>query len=114
MAIDSKTLGHRLRTYREQLQESVEEVSKATGLSPGRLAGMEAGDIRPNGDEILILADHWNCDFQLLLSDEGGTLFKDTDILYRKHGAEFSKEDRRAVREFLYLCETESFLMDEL
>ncbi len=114
MAINSKTLGLRLRAYREQLQESVEEVSKATGLSASRLAGMESGDIRPNGDEILILADHWNCDFQSLLSDEGGALFKDTEILYRKHGSEFSKEDRRAVREFLYLCETESFLLEEL
>ena len=72
MAINSKTLGLRLRAYREQLQESVEEVSKATGLSASRLAGMESGDIRPNGDEILILADHWNCDFQSLLSDEAG------------------------------------------
>ena len=114
MAINSKTLGLRLRAYREQWQESVEEVSKATGLSASRLAGMESGDIRPNGDEILILADHWNCDFQSLLSDEGGALFKDTEILYRKHGSEFSKEDRRAVREFLYLCETESFLLEEL
>jgi len=96
------------------MEESVEEVSKATGLLADRLTGMEAGNILPNGDEILILADHWNCDFQSLLSDEGGSLFKDTEILYRKHGNEFSKEDRRAVGEFLYLCETESFLMGEL
>lgn len=114
MAVDLKKLGKKLKSYRELLQESPDDVGKATGIASGRLTGMEDGVIRPSGDEILILADHWKCDFQLLLSDESSTPFKDTDILYRRHGSAFSKEDRRVVQEFLYLCETEAFLINEL
>jgi Zn-dependent peptidase ImmA (M78 family)/transcriptional regulator with XRE-family HTH domain len=114
MAIESNKLGERLRTCRDQLQESLQEVSAATGIPSERLAGIEKGEIRPSGDEILIFADHWNCDIEALISEKGTGLFKDTEILYRKHGDDFSKQDRRAVREFLYLCETEAFLMKEL
>jgi len=114
MAIDLQTLGFKLRRYRDQLKESLEDVSQGTGIPSDRLAGIEDGSIRPSGDELLILADHWACDFQIFVSDEDLAPFKDTDILYRRHGAAFSKEDRRAVREFLYLCETEAFLMAEL
>src|SRR5882757_1015523 len=103
MAIDSQTLGSRIRRYRDQLKESVEDVSRDTGIPRDRLEGMEEGTIRPSGDELLILADHWACDFQVFLSAEDLAPFKDTDILYRRHGDAFSKQDRRAVREFLYL-----------
>src|SRR5229473_3314033 len=114
MAIDLQELGYKLRRYRDQLKESLEDVSRGTGIPSDRLAGIEEGSIRPSGDELLILADHWACDFQIFISDEDLAPFRDTDILYRRHGNAFSKEDRRAVREFLYLCETESFLMAEL
>ena len=57
MAIDLQVLGSKLRRYREQLQESFEEVSQATGIAPDRLEAMESGSIRPSGDEILILAE---------------------------------------------------------
>jgi Zn-dependent peptidase ImmA (M78 family) len=114
MAIDLYTLGAKLRHYREQLKESLEEVGQATGIPPDRFGGIEAGVIRASGDELLVLADHWACDFQVFFSDQDQELFKDTDILYRRHGDAFSKEDRRSVREDLYLCETESFLIAEL
>jgi Zn-dependent peptidase ImmA (M78 family) len=114
MAVDLRALGFKLRRYREQLEEGLDDVSLATGIGADRLAGIEQGLIRPNGDELLILADHWTCDFQTFLSDEASEPFKDTDVLYRRHGTSFSKADRRAVREFLYLCETEQFLITEL
>lgn len=114
MAINLQTLGSKLRRYRDQLKESLEDVSQSTGIQSDRLAGIEEGTIRPTGDELLILSDHWGCDFQIFVSDDDLAPFKDTDILYRRHGDAFSKEDRRAVQEFLYLCETEAFLMAEL
>lgn len=40
--------------------------------------------------------------------------FEQTDLLYRRHGSAFTHEDRRAIQEFLYLCEIESFLEAEL
>ncbi len=114
MAIDLEMLGSKLRRYREQLQESLENVSQTTGIPPGRLAGIEEGSVRPSGDEILILAEHWACDFRFFISNERTAPFEQTDILYRRHGDAFSKSDRRAVQEFLYLCDTEAFLTREL
>lgn len=114
MAINLAALGRKLRKYRDQLQDTVAEVAEVTGISGERLTDMEAGRVEPTGDEILILADHFQCDFRYFISNERLAPFEQTDTLYRMHGGEFSKADRRAVQEFLYLCETEAFLMKEL
>jgi len=107
-------LGAKLKKYRDQLQESVAEVGALTGIDAGRLEQIEAGAAEPTGDEILILADHFQCDFKFFISNERVAPFEQTDTLYRAHGQDFTKADRRAVQEFLYLCETEAFLMAEL
>lgn len=114
MAIDLRLLGKKLAKYREQLQESLLDVEDATGIDSTRLAQIEFGQTEPTGDEILILADHYRCDFKFFISNEQVAPFEQTQTLYRAHGSEFSKEDRRAVQDFLYLCETEDFLMKEL
>ena len=44
------------------------------------------------------------------MSNERLAAFEETDSLYRKHGDLFSKYDRRAIQQFLYLCECESWL----
>lgn len=114
MAIDLKTLGSKLAKYRGQLEESVFEVASATGIDAARLTAIEAGQVEPTGDEVLILADHYRCDFKFFISNEQVAPFEQTETLYRAHGNDFTKEDRRAVQDFLYLCETEDFLMREL
>jgi len=114
MAIDLRLLGSKLAKYREQLQESLLDVEKSTGIDSTRLAQIEFGQTEPTGDEILILADHYRCDFKFFISNEQVAPFEQTETLYRAHGSDFSKEDRRAVQDFLYLCETEDFLMKEL
>jgi Zn-dependent peptidase ImmA (M78 family)/transcriptional regulator with XRE-family HTH domain len=114
MPIDLKTLGSKFAKYREQLQESIGEVAASTGIETARLVTIEAGQAEPSGDEVLILADHYRCDFKFFISNEQVAPFEQTDTLYRAHGKDFSKEDRRAVQDFLYLCETEDFLMREL
>lgn len=108
------TLGSKLSEYRVQLELSVEEVSAALHISPGRLCSIEAGALEPTGDEVLMLADLYKCDFKYFISNERLAPFDQTQILYRKHGSEFAKEDRLAIQEFLYLCETEAFLTKEL
>lgn len=107
-------LGAKLAKYRDQLKESVAEVGALTGIDAGRLEQIEAGAAEPTGDEVLILADHFQCDFKFFISNERVAPFEQTDTLYRAHGQDFTKADRRAVQEFLYLCETEAFLMVEL
>lgn len=114
MAINLPLLGSKLTKYREQLQESLAEVAGSTGIDPARLTKIETGQTEPTGDEILILADHYRCDFKFFISNEQVAPFEQTETLYRAHGPDFSKEDRRAVQDFLYLCETEDFLMREL
>jgi transcriptional regulator with XRE-family HTH domain len=114
MAVDLHALGPKLRAFRKRLRESAKDVSRSTGISVERLLGIEEGSILPGGDEILILSDHWACDFGDLLDGERSGSFEEAEILYRRHGEAFSKEDRRAVQEFLYLCETEAFLSQEL
>jgi Zn-dependent peptidase ImmA (M78 family)/transcriptional regulator with XRE-family HTH domain len=114
MAINLESLGKKLRKCRDQLKETVDDVTDVTGISSERLNAMETGQVEPTGDEVLILADHFRCDFRYFISNEALASFEQTDTLYRMHGTEFSKSDRRAVQEFLYLCETEAFLMREL
>lgn len=114
MAIDLKTLGSKLAKYRGQLKESIIEVASATGIDAARLTAIEAGQVEPTGDDVLILADHYRCDFKFFISNEQVAPFEQTETLYRAHGNDFTKEDRRAVQDFLYLCETEDFLMREL
>lgn len=114
MAIDLRLLGNKFAKYRGQLQESLLDVATSTGIDPARLAQIEGGQSEPTGDEVLILADHYRCDFKFFISNEQVAPFEQTEVLYRAHGSDFSKADRRAVQDFLYLCETEDFLMREL
>jgi Zn-dependent peptidase ImmA (M78 family) len=114
MAIDLQTLGSKLSKYRGQLKESIIDVASSTGIDVARLTSIEAGHSEPTGDEILILADHYRCDVKFFISNEQVAPFEQTETLYRAHGGDFTKEDRRAVQDFLYLCETEDFLLREL
>ncbi|WP_293638868.1 XRE family transcriptional regulator [Polaromonas sp.] len=93
---------------------SLDDVSYATGIYASRLDSIEKGQTEPTGDEILILADNYRCDFKFFISNDQVASFEQTDALYRAHGADFTKEDRLAIQDFLYLCETEAFLMQEL
>lgn len=107
-------LGNKLFRYRDQLTRTLEEVSAHTAIGTERLGLIEKGSVEPTGDEILILADYYRCDFKFFISNERVAPFEQTDILYRAHGLSFSKDDRTAIQEFLYLCDTEQFLMQEL
>lgn len=109
-----QALGDKLQRYRIQLQRTIDEVAALTAIDVDRLASIEKGASEPTGDEVLILADYYRCDFKFFLSNEQVAPFEQTETLYRAHGREFSKEDRSAIQEFLYLCETEELLTQEL
>jgi transcriptional regulator with XRE-family HTH domain len=104
MGINLSMLGAKLGKYRDQLQETIAEVAAATGIEPTRLASIEAGNLEPTGDEVLILADYFQCDFKFFISNERVAPFEQTETLYRAHGQDFTKSDRRAVQEFLSSC----------
>jgi Zn-dependent peptidase ImmA (M78 family) len=62
----------------------------------------------------LILADFFKVDYRFLISNQRLTAVEQTETLYRRFGNEFTKEDRRAIAEFLFLCECEQMLRHEL
>ena len=114
MPIDLNAFGDKLRRYREQRQLTLEELVPDTGIAIERLKGFETGATPPTGDEVLILADFFQCDYRFFVSNEKLAAFEQTESLYRRFGTEFSKKDRRSIQEFFLLCECEAFLMAEL
>lgn len=114
MPVDLLEFAKKLRRYREQLEVSFAEVAAATGITAERLTALEGAQIMPTGDEVLILADFFRCDYRFFISNEKLAAFEQTETLYRRFGPEFSKPDRRRVQEFLFLCECEQFLFTEM
>jgi Zn-dependent peptidase ImmA (M78 family) len=114
MALDLHLFGDKLRRYREQLQLSLDEVSHATGIREAALAAFENGAGSPTGDDVLILADFYKCDYKFFLSNERLTAFEQTDTLFRRFGDEFSRQDRWAVLEVLFLADVEFYLQSTL
>lgn len=110
MAVDAQLVARKLRHAREMQSLSVAAVSEATGLDPERIDLIESNQSGASGDEVLILANFYRHDFRDFLDDNRPAPFEQTDILYRRHGDAFTAEDRRAIQEFLYLCEIESVL----
>ena len=110
MPLDPLIVARKLKQARELQSLSVSAVSEATGIVAERIALVEAGESPATGDEVLVLANYYRHDFRDFLDDNRPAPFEKTDILYRRHGDAFTGEDRRAIQEFLYLCEIESIL----
>lgn len=114
MAISTQFIAQRLCHARELQSLSPDTIAELTGITPTRLLLIESGGDRPSGDEVLILAHCYRHDFRDFLDEGRPEPFRGTDILYRRHGDAFAPKDRRAIQEFLFLCEIESFLEDQL
>ncbi|GAB3417291.1 ImmA/IrrE family metallo-endopeptidase [Niabella aquatica] len=110
MSFDSKAFGEKISRYREQLKLSIGEVVERTGIEPSRLKELEEGKSIPTGDEILIFSDFYKQDYIYFISNQQKAASEQTDILYRHYGNDFSKEDRWAIQEFMFLCECEEFV----
>lgn len=114
MAFDLAYFGSKLTRLRSEQQLELAELSSSSGISSDRLLAFETGTGAPSGDEVLILADFFKCDYRFLISNERLTASEQTESLYRRYGTEFRKSDRRVVLEFLYLCECEQMLQEAL
>jgi Zn-dependent peptidase ImmA (M78 family) len=114
MALDLKEFSGKLLRCREQLRLSFADVSTSTGIPEERLASLEAGNAAPTGDEVLIIADFYMCDYRFFVSNEKLASFEQTENMYRRYGDQFSKSDRWGVQEFLFLCECEELLIRTL
>ncbi|MGF6273863.1 Zn-dependent peptidase ImmA (M78 family)/transcriptional regulator with XRE-family HTH domain [Massilia sp. UYP11] len=114
MSLNLAILGSKVAAYRQQLSDTVDEVAIATGVAGERIAAIEAGKCEPTGDEILILSDYFRCDYKVFLSNDAAAGSPPAQALYRAKNEDFNKDDRRAICDFLYLCETEHELANEL
>jgi len=114
MSFDLSLLSKKLKKYREQFQISIAELSEATGIELKSLVAYEKEKKIPSGDEILILSDFYKCDYKFFISNERLAPFEQTETLFRRHGSEFSKADRWAIQEFLFLAECEACLLQNL
>lgn len=114
MALDYQLVARKLLQARELQSLDLEEVGGAVGIAASRINQIELGQAKPSGDEVLILANFYRHDFRDFLDESRPAPFEQIDILYRRHGDVFSPQDRRAIQEFLYLCEIEAALDAEL
>lgn len=114
MALDRHLFADKLGRYMTQFQVAPTDVSVGTGINADRIKEMLCYNIDPTGDEILIIADYFKCDFKFFISSERLAPFEQTEALFRKHGSELTADDRWAIQEFLFLCECQQFLLDEL
>lgn len=113
MSLDLGLLGSKLRRYRDQFQFELSHVAQSIGISIEDLQAMESGIKRPSGDQLLVLADFYKCDYKFFISNERVAPIDQTETLFRKHGDALSKDDRWAIQEFLFLCECEAQLTRE-
>lgn len=114
MSLDLSLFSSKVRRYRDLFNESLETLAKATGISESVLHEMEEGKREPTGDEVLILADHFKCDFKFFISNDLLAPIDETEKLFRAHSSDLTASDRWAIQEFLFLCENEAFLLREL
>lgn len=114
MKIDLVLISSRLVEARRLQSVELGEAAAQTGIDAGRLGKIEAGQQAPSGDELLILANYYARDFRDFVDPSRPEPFKQTDILYRRYGQAFTPSDRRAIQEFLFLCEIEATLEKEL
>lgn len=114
MTLDRSMFSNKLQRYMTQFQVDSHEVSASTGIEHERLLGLLSTLKAPTGDEVLILADYFKCDFKFFISSERLAPFEQTEALFRKHGSELTSDDRWAIQEFLFLCECQKFLLDEI
>ena len=82
-----QALGDKLQRYRIQLQRTVDEVAAFTAINVERLSSIEKGALEPTGDEVLILADYYRCDFKFFISNEQVAPFEDRAVAVLRCGS---------------------------
>jgi Zn-dependent peptidase ImmA (M78 family) len=114
MALDLNLFSLKLQKYRENFQITQEELSQKSGITIDRLNSFETAVLEPTGDEILIIADIYRCDYKFFISSESEPDFEKIEQLFRKHKKDLQSNDRWAIQESIFFAENETFLEHEL
>lgn len=110
MPFTSKCFASKIKDLKDGFGNSTENLVDLTGISTERLALLENGEDNPTGGEVLILADYYGCDFEWLIEDEAENSDKNLNLLFRTEGEKLAVSDRHAIKEFLYLCKSQTFV----
>ncbi len=110
MNFDLTLFSNKLNRYCSQYLVNANDISLSTGISREQIEHLMSGNVMPTGDEILILADYFKCDFKFFISNQQLAPFEQTEELFRRHGNELNREDRWSIQEFLFLCECQDFI----
>lgn len=110
MKLNLELMASRFKQARVTLEYSLEEVSRSTGISIDEILSVEQGKVIPSGDDVLILAEFYDCDFRGFIDSACLPPVQKAEMLFRRYGDAFSANDRRSVQEFLNLCRIESQL----
>lgn len=113
MALHLPDFAAKVRRFLENFDQTVEDVAAATGIEFDVLRALIEGQRTPTGDEVLILADHFLCDYKFFISNEDEPPIERTEKLFRAHSSDLTSKDRWSIQEFLFLCENEAFLQAE-
>lgn len=83
MTFDLNLFSSKLKKYRKELKTSLDDISSSTGISILDLTKLETAQRKPTGDEVLILADYYQCDYQFFISNRH-FLNRNFKFLFRK------------------------------
>ena len=114
MSFDLNLFSSKILKCRKNLDLKINEVAQKLGINIDRLISLEEGKTLPTGDEILIFSDFYKQDYQFFITNQYKSALEQVQILYRRHGDAFSKKDRWAIQEFIYLCECEQLAYDAI
>ncbi|MDR1013309.1 MAG: ImmA/IrrE family metallo-endopeptidase [Lactobacillales bacterium] len=114
MSFDLVLFANKLMKFFDLYPSKVDNFSDGTGISLDRLQELKSAKSSPSGDEILTLADYFKCDYNYFLSAEENSIIDTVDLLFRKYNTSFTLEDKWIIQEFLFLCECQFFLRNEL
>lgn len=113
MPFTPEAFAGKISALRKDRDQSLADVAAGTGIEESHLSALERGAETPSGDEILILASHFLCEFDWLIEDEGKNPDENLELLFRVQGDQLKAADKRGVAEFLYLCKCQA-LLDEI
>ena len=111
MSLDLMMFADKLKRCCRLFDVAEPELAAGTGITLQRVSNLLRHKVEPSGDEILILADFFKCDYKFFISNDKLAAFEQTEALFRAHSGELNTRDKWAIQEFVFLCECEEFLV---
>ena len=105
MSFDFKLLGRKIKEARESLLIEKEEVAKYLRCSIEEYEKIENGESSSiDGDIIILISQVLEMDFRYFVSGDYVSAESQIKELFRQNG-DITKNDRKAIRKFIRLCE---------